>query len=177
MSGVTPEGALPPTPSQTVGPFFSFGLEWADGPLAVPEGTAGAIRISGRLLDGLGHPVPDGIVETWQADPDGSFENRSFRGFGRAPTNDDGEWEIFTVKPGAIGDGQAPHIDVSVFARGMLDRCVTRIYFADNDNSGDPVLETVPQERRDTLLVEPGDDGYRFDVILQGEGETVFFKL
>jgi protocatechuate 3,4-dioxygenase alpha subunit len=124
-----------------------------------------------------GAVVPDALIETWQADADGRFDNPEFRGIGRAPTDDDGDWEIFTVKPGAIGDGQAPHIDVSVFARGMLNRCVTRIYFADSDNTGDPVLETVPADRRHTLLVEPGDGGYRFDVILQGEGETVFFKL
>ena len=99
------------------------------------------------------------------------------RGFGRSDTRDDGRFEIRTVKPGRVDDEQAPHIDVSVFARGMLNRCVTRIYFADEDNTGDPVLATVPEARRHTLIVEPGDDGYRFDVILQGEGETVFFKL
>jgi protocatechuate 3,4-dioxygenase alpha subunit len=165
------------TPSQTVGPYLAIGLPWPDGPEVVPEGTPGRIRLYGKVLDGEGEVVPDALIETWQADANGSFENHEFRGFGRAPTNDDGDWEIFTVKPGAIGDGQAPHIDVNVFARGMLNRCVTRIYFADFDNSGDPVLATVPEARRDTLLVHPGDDGYRFDVILQGEGETVFFKL
>ena len=116
------------------------------------------------------------MIETWQADPDGRF-GTEFRGFGRCPTNDEGEWEIFTLKPGRVGDGQAPHIDVNVFARGMLNRCVTRIYFADEDNRGDPVLETVPGGRRGTLIVEPGDDGYRFDVHVQGERETVFFGL
>ncbi len=116
------------------------------------------------------------MIETWQADPDGQF-GTAFRGFGRSPTDDEGRWEIFTVKPGRIGDGQAPHVDVNVFARGMLNRCVTRIYFADEDNSGDPVLATVPEDRRATIVVEPGTDGYRFDVHVQGELETVFFKV
>jgi len=165
------------TPSQTVGPYLMIGLPWPDGPTVVPEGTPGRIRLYGKVIDGEGEAVPDALIETWQADAGGSFENGDFRGFGRAPTNDDGDWEIFTVKPGAIGDGQAPHIDLNVFARGMLNRCVTRIYFADEDNGGDPVLATVPEARRDTLLVHPSDDGYRFNVILQGEGETVFFKL
>jgi protocatechuate 3,4-dioxygenase alpha subunit len=168
---------LPTTPSQTVGPYLSIGLPWPDGSQVVPEGTPGRIRLFGKIFDGEGEGVPDALIETWQADANGRFDNRDFRGFGRAPTNDDGDWEIFTVIPGAIGDGQAPHIDVSVFARGMLNRCVTRISFADVDNSGDPVLESVPAERRDTLLVHAGEDGYRFDVILQGEGETVFFKV
>lgn len=164
------------TPSQTVGPYLMIGLPWPDGPDVAAEGTAGRIRIYGRVLDGAGEPVPDALIETWQADPDGKF-GTGFRGFGRCPTDDAGEWEIFTLKPGRIGDGQAPHIDVSVFARGMLNRCVTRIYFADEDNGSDPVLESVPAERRSTLLVEPGPDGYRFDVRLQGDGETVFFDL
>jgi protocatechuate 3,4-dioxygenase alpha subunit len=165
------------TPSQTVGPYLSIGLPWPDGPDVVPEGTPGRIRLHGKVFDGEGAVIPDALVETWQADPDGAF-GAGFRGFGRCPTDDDGDWEIFTVKPGALGDGQAKHIDVSVFARGMLNRVVTRIYFADEDNTGDPVLETVPEERRDTLLAHPGSGGeYRFDVYVQGEGETVFFKL
>jgi len=164
------------TPSQTVGPYLSIGLPWPDGPEVVPDGTPGRIRIHGKVYDGAGEPIPDALVETWQADPTGHFGSH-FRGFGRCPTDDAGDWEIFTVKPGPLGDGQAPHIDVSVFARGMLNRCVTRIYFADADNSGDPVLESVPEARRHTLLAEPGADGYRFDVHVQGERETVFFKL
>ena len=164
------------TPSQTVGPYLSIGLPWPDGPSVVPEGTPGRIRLYGRVLDGAGDPVGDALIETWQADPDGRF-GTEFRGFGRSPTDDGGAWEIFTVKPGALGDGQAKHIDVNVFARGMLNRCVTRIYFADEDNAGDPVLSSVPDNRRDTLIARPTDDGYRFDVHVQGEGETVFFKV
>jgi protocatechuate 3,4-dioxygenase alpha subunit len=165
------------TPSQTVGPYLALGLPWSDGPDVVPQGTEGRIRLYGKVYDGEGQVIPDALIETWQADAAGRFGDPGFRGFGRSPTNDDGDWEIFTVKPGRIGDGQAPHIDVNVFARGMLNRCVTRIYFADEDNGGDPVLETVPEERRPTLLATPGEDGYRFDVHLQGERETVFFKL
>jgi protocatechuate 3,4-dioxygenase alpha subunit len=162
------------TPSQTVGPYFAIGLPWEDGATVVPEGTEGAIRISGFVLDGAGDPIPDALVETWQADPDGNFGS-DFRGFGRCATSDGGEWNVLTLKPGRV-EGQAPHIDVSVFARGLLNRVVTRIYFADEDNAGDPVLETVT-ERRETLLAQPVDGGYRFDVILQGEGETVFFSV
>jgi protocatechuate 3,4-dioxygenase, alpha subunit len=164
------------TPSQTVGPYLAIGLPWPDGPDVVPEGTPGRIRISGRLFDGDGEVIPDGMIETWQADPDGEF-GTGFRGFGRSATDDEGAWHIYTVKPGPLGDGQAPHIDVSVFARGMLNRCVTRIYFADSDNAGDPVLESVPEARRHTLVAQDGPDGYRFDVHVQGEGETVFFAL
>jgi protocatechuate 3,4-dioxygenase alpha subunit len=164
------------TPSQTVGPYLAIGLPWPDGPDVVPEGTPGRIRIFGKVLDGEGAPIPDALIETWQADPDGKF-GTEFRGFGRSPTDDDGEYEIFTLKPGPIGDGQARHIDVNVFARGMLDRCVTRIYFEDEDNASDPVLQTVPEDRRATLMAHPTPDGYRFDVHVQGEGETVFFEL
>jgi protocatechuate 3,4-dioxygenase, alpha subunit len=164
------------TPSQTVGPYLGIGLPWPDGPDVVPDGTEGRIRIHGRVIDGAGDPVGDALIETWQADPDGRFDT-DFRGFGRCPTDEEGAWEIFTLKPGRVGDGQGPHVDVNVFARGMLNRCVTRIYFADEDNTGDPVLESVPEERRTTIVVEPDADGYRFDVYLQGERETVFFKV
>jgi protocatechuate 3,4-dioxygenase alpha subunit len=182
------------TPSQTVGPYFAIGLPWDLGPHAVPEGTAGAIRISGTVYDGHGTPVPDHLIETWQADPSGRFADlhdhggpsqlEGFRGFARYGLEDgDGSFEIVTVKPGPVpgpdGAVQAPHIDVSVFARGMLHRCVTRIYFADEDhaNAADPVLARVPPRRRDTLIAQPTEDGYRFDIRLQGPEETVFFDL
>jgi protocatechuate 3,4-dioxygenase alpha subunit len=165
------------TPSQTVGPYLSIGLPWPDGSHVVAEDTPGRIRIHGRLFDGAGEVIPDGMIETWQADANGEFNAPGFRGLGRCPTDAEGAFEIFTVKPGRIGDGQAPHIDVNVFARGMLNRCVTRIYFADEDNEGDPVLDSVPEARRATILATPGEDGYRFDVHLQGESETVFFRV
>jgi protocatechuate 3,4-dioxygenase, alpha subunit len=168
-----------PTPSQTVGPFFAIGLPWDGGPLVVTRETHGAITISGTVYDGAGDPVPDALVETWQADP--FLED--FRGFGRAATDERGNYEIVTLKPGGVpwpeGGEQAPHIDVSVFARGLLHRCVTRIYFADEShaNAADPVMQSVPPERRDTLLAQPTADGYAFDIRLQGENETVFFQV
>ncbi|HLJ03002.1 MAG TPA: protocatechuate 3,4-dioxygenase subunit alpha [Solirubrobacteraceae bacterium] len=172
------------TPSQTVGPFFSIGLPWPGGPYVVPEDSPGATRITGCVYDGAGEPITDSLVETWQADPEGGFGAAEFRGFGRAGREaGDGTFEIVTVKPGQVpgpdGTMQAPHIDVSVFARGMLQRCVTRIYFADEQeaNDRDPVLASVPAERRATLLAVPQPGGYRFDIHLQGPGETVFFRL
>jgi protocatechuate 3,4-dioxygenase, alpha subunit len=177
------------TPSQTVGPFLSLGLTWPEGYLVVPEGTPGAIRITGLIIDGAGQPVTDGIVETWQADADGRFDHpddprgasgSGFAGFGRCATDEDGLFRIVTVKPGAIGDGQAPHIDVSVFARGLLDRVVTRIYFPDEEsaNAADPLLSSLPPERAATLVARPAGDGeLRFDVRLRGEGETVFLAV
>ena len=183
-----------PTPSQTVGPYFAIGLPWDLGPWAAAEGTPGAITISGTVYDGRGDPVPDHLIETWQADPSGRFadvhgyggpaELAGFRGFARCGAEDgDGTFKVVTVRPGPVpgpgGTMQAPHIDVSVFARGMLNRCVTRIYFADEAeaNAADPVLATVPAERRATLLAQPVEGGYRFDIRLQGTDETVFFSV
>jgi len=184
------------TPSQTVGPFLGMGLPWPDGPYVVAEGTPGAITISGRLFDGGGDPVPDGLIETWQADPAGRFDHpddprgapaggTGFRAFGRCPTGEDGSYRIITLRPGALpspdGGTEAPHLDVSVLARGLLDRVVTRIYFADEAaaNAADPVLASVAEDRRATLIAsaEPGGDSYRFDIRLQGDGETVFFDV
>jgi protocatechuate 3,4-dioxygenase alpha subunit len=180
------------TPSQTVGPFFAIGLPWADGPFVVEEGTPGAIWLSGFVLDGAGDPVPDALIETWQADPDGRFNHfddprgaaGDFRGFGRSAADDDGQWRILTLKPGPVpgpdGSTQAPHIDVSIFARGLLNRVVTRIYFADEAeaNAADPVLAALDGEaERATLIAQPVEDGYRHDFRLQGAGETVFFAV
>jgi protocatechuate 3,4-dioxygenase, alpha subunit len=169
------------TPSQTVGPFLSLALPWADGPFVVGENSPGAFWIRGDVRDGDGELVPDALIETWQADPDGRFGG-AFRGFGRCPTGDDGRYEIRTRKPGPVpapgGGSQAPHLDVSVFARGLLNRVVTRIYFADEPaNAADPVLNSVPAERRGTLIATADGDGYRFDIRLQGTDETVFFEL
>jgi protocatechuate 3,4-dioxygenase alpha subunit len=177
-----------------VGPYFAIGLPWERGPLAVPRDTPGAITIAGTVFDGHGEPVPDSLIETWQADAEGLFADLygyggpskipGFRGFGRFGAEEgDGAFEIVTVKPGRVpwpgGGQQAPHIDVSVFARGMLHRCVTRIYFADEPqaNQADPVLQNVPVQRRPTLLAQPAPGGYRFDIRLQGPGETVFFSV
>jgi protocatechuate 3,4-dioxygenase, alpha subunit len=184
------------TPSATVGPYFAMRLPFPAGPYVVPAGTPGAITIVGRMYDGAGDPIPDGLIETWQADPAGRFAHpddprgpipggdTAFRGFGRCPTGRDGSFTIVTLKPGPLpfGDGrtEAPHIDVSVFARGMLDRTVTRIYFPDETaaNDADPVLAAVPRERRATLIATPaGENLLRFDIHVQGAGETVFFDL
>ena len=187
------------TPSATVGPYLAIGLTWPDGPHAVAEGTPGAIWLRGRVFDGNGDLVPDAMVETWQADPDGRFAHPDdprgavtvpgFRGFARSDTVDGGAYAVHTLKPGPVPDGaggwQAPHVDVSVFARGLLDRVVTRIYFADEAeaNAADPVLAALPDdERRATLIAAPSEDGYVLDVHLQdcaaqGMTETVFFAV
>jgi protocatechuate 3,4-dioxygenase, beta subunit len=185
------------TPSQTVGPYFAMRLPWPDGPYVVPEDTPGAITIVGRMYDGAGNVIPDGLVETWQAGPGGRFTHpddprgpaqdsgQSFRGFGRCPTAPDGSYRIVMLKPGPLptpdGSIEAPHLDVSVFARGLLDRVVTRMYFPDEmaANAADPVLCSIgEQARRATLIAVPEPDGeLRFDIWLQGERETVFFDL
>jgi protocatechuate 3,4-dioxygenase, alpha subunit len=185
------------TPSQTVGPYFAIGLPFDVGPFAVPEGTPGAIHITGTIYDGAGVPIPDFLLETWQADSEGRFADMhehggpssvtGFRGFARYGLEDgDGSFDIVTIKPGRVpvpptlgGTMQAPHIDVSVFARGMLHRSVTRIYFADEAeaNAADPVLARVPVERRASLLAEPVAGGYRFEIRFQGPHETVFFAV
>jgi protocatechuate 3,4-dioxygenase alpha subunit len=181
------------TPSQTIGPFLAIVLPWADGPDVVPDGTPGALTIVGRLVDGAGEPVPDALIETWQADPQGRFAHPDdprgpvppgFRGFGRCPTDDDGRFWFRTLKPGPLpaedGAREAPHIDVSVFARGLLNRLVTRMYFPDEQeaNDADPVLRTLDGEQRALLLLRPEPDGsLRFDIRLQGEPETPFFRL
>ena len=184
------------TPSQTVGPFLAIGLPWPDGPFVVPEGTPGAITITGQVLDGAGEPVPDALIETWQADAESGFDHPDdprgavrpatpgFRGFGRSATDVDGRYQIVTVRPGPLpcpdGGTEAPHLDVSVFARGLLDRVVTRIYFADEAaaNAEDVVLRALPDEAaRRTLIATPTDDGYRLDFSLQGDRETVFFAV
>nr|MDT0657350.1 protocatechuate 3,4-dioxygenase subunit alpha [Micromonospora sp. DSM 115978] len=186
---------LPVTPSQTVGPYLHIGLLWADGPYVVPEGTAGAIWIRGTVFDGAGTLVPDALVETWQADQAGHFDHPDdprgaltpsvpgFRGFGRSATDATGRYEILTVKPGPLpapdGTVEAPHLDISVFARGLLHRVVTRLYFPDEPetNATDPVLRSIEPARRSTLLAKEGDDGLLFDIHLRGEHETVFFAV
>jgi protocatechuate 3,4-dioxygenase, alpha subunit len=185
------------TPSQTVGPYFAMRLPWPDGPYVVPEGTPGAITIVGRMYDGAANIIPDGLVETWQAGPDGRFAHpddprgatpggyHGFRGFGRCPTAPDGSYRIVTLKPGPLptpdGGIEAPHLDVSVFARGLLDRVVTRLYFPDEQtaNAVDPVLCSISEPaRRATLIAVPEPEGeLRFDIWLQGERETVFFDV
>ena len=167
------------TPSQTVGPFFAIGLPWPEGPFAAAEEAPDVIQVRGRILDGDGAPVPDALVETWQSTPAGTD---GFRGFTRCPTDGEGRYAIRTLRPGPvpgpIGSTQAPHLTMSVFARGLLDRVVTRVYFGDEEraNAEDPVLSIVG-ERAATLVAAPTTDGYVFDIRLQGPDETVFFSI
>jgi protocatechuate 3,4-dioxygenase, alpha subunit len=187
------------TASQTVGPFFSPALLREDARrnvLTQPETVGERIRIEGRVLDGDGVPVPDAMVEIWQANAHGRYNHPtdqesaaldpSFLGFGRSGTAEDGSYWFETVKPGPVPFDrvrlQAPHICVTVFARGLLNHLVTRLYFEDEPtNAGDPVLQCVPADRRATLLArrEPASTVvvYRFDIILQGADETAFFNL
>jgi len=183
-----------PTPSQTVGPFFNIGLPGDQTELVEPD-SDGAVRIQGVVYDGDGEPVVDALVEVWQAGPSGRYRHpddprddlpvpEGFQGFGRAETDpDDGSYSFVTVKPGPVpgpgGTVQAPHLVVSVLARGLLKRLATRIYFEDETeaNAADPVLSAVEEDRRGTLVARRDGDAYRFDVRLQGDGETVFFDV
>lgn len=193
--------SLGQTPSQTVGPYFAYGLtpqqygypmkEIASGRLA-DDGVEGErIRIEGQVFDGAGAVVPDAMIEIWQADAQGRYahpadprgSNADFRGFGRFGTGTDPQNRFIfeTVKPGLVGDGQAPHINVIVFMRGMLVHAFTRLYFSDevSANAADPALSSVPADRRGTLIAErhdgPTGTVYRFDIRMQGDSETVFF--
>ena len=186
---------LPPTASQTVGPYFGFALLDVFGGELARLDAPGAIRIRGRVLDGAGEPVPDAMLELWQANPAGRYAHpadtradlpldEGFSGFGRCGTDPEGWFEFVTLKPGPVpgpdGRPQAPHIDVSVFARGLLKRLVTRIYFPDEEaaNGADPVLSSIPDaDARETLVAQQEDGFLRFDVRLQGDRETVFFGV
>jgi protocatechuate 3,4-dioxygenase alpha subunit len=191
---------LATTASQTIGPFFHDGLDhpaWGDLTAAGARGQK--IRIEGRVLDGDGLPVGDAMIEIWQANAAGRYDHPedtqakpldpNFRGFGRASTDKDGCYRFMTIRPGSVpGRGnamQAPHINVTIFARGLLRHLVTRIYFADEPaNAADPVLGTIEDPAlRQTLLADIAAEKsdsvsvYRFDIVLQGKGETVFFNL
>jgi protocatechuate 3,4-dioxygenase, alpha subunit len=192
------------TPSQTVGPYFAYGLtpngkyDWKDtfaNNLVTPDASGERIRLEGRVFDGDGQPIGDAMLEIWQADAQGRYVspadgrapvNASFTGFGRVGTDKGGGYAFETIKPGAVpgpnGKAQAPHIVMAVFARGMLRQSYTRIYFAgEAGNAEDPILALVPPERRDTLVatsaVRNGGPVYTFDIHMQGERETVFFEV
>ena len=188
------------TPSQTVGPFFAYGLTpngnyaWNDAftnNLVTPEVSGDRIRIEGFVYDGDGANVPDAMLEIWQADAQGRFSdpqdsrassNASFKGFGRCGTGADG-FSFDTIKPGAVpgldGKPQAPHIVLAIFGRGMTMQSMTRIYFDDEAaNATDGVMALVPEDRRATLIAKKTAPGvYRFDIHLQGDSETVFFDV
>ena len=192
------------TPSQTVGPYFAYGLtsngkyDWNDAfsnNLVTPDTSGVRVRVEGRVFDGDGKPVPDCMLEIWQADAQGRFAdpqdkraqpNSSFRGFGRCGTDGDGGYAFDTIKPGQVADPdgkpQAPHILLAIFARGMLLQNYSRIYFGgDPANADDPVLALVPMDRRATLIAQQancnGNAVYRLDIHLQGDNEMVFFDV
>lgn len=200
-----------PTPSQTVGPFFHFELttdEHCVRCIAGPQAEGERIWITFRVLDGDGAPLNDAMLEIWQADANGIYNHpddprskegreqnaaradsaQKWLGFGRLATSEDGSCELETIKPGTVAGNasqgkaaQAPHLNIAVFARGMLKQLYTRVYFAgDESNAADPVLNLVPESRRATLLARPDPsrpNHWRFDVRLQGGQETVFFDV
>ena len=187
------------TASQTVGPFLKIGLVREGQEYVVPKNTNGALKVQGRVYDGEGKPVPDAMIEIWQANVHGKYNHpedlsdaelvKGFNGFGRSCTDEEGCFFFVTVKPGRVaGLGntlQAPHMAINVFARGMLKQQVTRLYFSDeiHANSEDPVLNSIDDaEVRDTLVAskvhdENGMPCYKFNIHLQGEMETAFFDV
>lgn len=177
---------------QTVGPYLHIGLEWLTTRNIAGPGVKGErVTIEGRLIDGNGVGVNDGLIEIWQANSQGKYAHpedqqkkpveRGFRGFGRIPTDANGGFRFSTVKPGRVpgpgGKAQAPHLVVAIFMRGMLKHLATRIYFPDEpSNAEDPILSLVPKARRATLIAQKkGKNTLQWDVVLQGAGETVFF--
>lgn len=176
------------TPSQTVGPFYALGMDWPEANHLADDATAGErIVISGHIIDGDGQGVPDAVIEIWQADAEGVYhggdDSREFTGFGRCDADPDGRFVFETIKPGRVPDRdeslQAPHVNVIVFARGLLSHLYTRIYFEDETdaNAEDKILGLVPEERRRTLVALSNGDAYVFDIKLQGEGETIFLDV
>ncbi|MGW0143996.1 protocatechuate 3,4-dioxygenase subunit alpha [Streptomyces sp. NPDC003333] len=196
-NGTNATGGLPPTPSHTVGPFYGYALPFPGGEEIAPLGHPDTITVHGYVLDGAGAPVPDAFLEVWGADPqgdvpavDGSMRRDpasgghlgrngvEFTGWGRAGTDADGHWYARTLRPGARGRG-APYLSVCVFARGLLVHLFTRIYLPEDTaaHAADPLLAGLDGERRATLVArDEGRATYRFDIRLQGEGETVFLE-
>lgn len=186
---------LPTTSSQTVGPYLHIGLTWLNtADLVGPGATTPAITVTGAVTDGDGAPVTDAMIEIWQANEHGKYAHPedtsqlpltpNFTGFGRMPTDAEGRYAFTTIKPGRVaaaqGGLQAPHLNVTVFMRGMLIHLCSRIYFHDEAaNAEDPVLQSVPAQRRATLIARPGEHPgvYVWDIVLQGDGETVFFDV
>jgi len=181
------------TPSQTIGPFFGYALPFAGGPDLVSPHLSIAVRLHGTVFDGAGEPVPDALIEIWQANEEGILPTElgtfardgingpvsGFTGFGRCPTSRAGRYGFTTVKPGPV-NGKAPYVLVTIFARGMPQHVFTRVYFPDEVdlNAEDALLSALPEDRRSTLVAtrdKPGE--YRFDIRLQGEDETVFLDF
>ncbi|MGY1496191.1 protocatechuate 3,4-dioxygenase subunit alpha [Streptomyces sp. QTS52] len=190
VSPKSPENLLP-TPSHTVGPFYGYALPFPEGEQVAPKGHPDTITLHGYVLDGEGAPIPDALLEFWQAAPDGSLtgapgslrrdpvtggylgrNGTDFTGFGRVATDADGHYALYTLPPGNAG---LPYLSVCVFARGLLTHLYTRAYLTDG---ADPLLDSLPAERRATLVAAEGERRtYRFDIRLQGEGETVFLEF
>ena len=178
---------LIPTPGQTVGPFFHYGLPFEGGAELVPAGHPDAIRLHGNVLDGAGSPIPDALIEIWQADADGRIvqepgslhrDGWTFTGWGRAATDATGHYSFTTLLPGPTEPGTAPFFAVTVFARGLLDRLFTRAYVpALPSLADDALLASLPSDRRDTLVATADAAGLVFDIHLQGERETVFLTF
>lgn len=175
---------LPPTPGQTVGPFYGYALPYVGDSELVPPHQPGAVRLHGTVRDGNGDPVRDALLEVWQADADGNVfqapgslrrDGHTFTGWGRAATDNTGHYSFTTVRPGASEGGGAPFFALTIFARGLLNRLFTRIYLPGHEAlRTDRLLSRLPVDRRDTLVARPDGDGLLFDVTLQGERETVF---
>ncbi|MBX6389883.1 MAG: protocatechuate 3,4-dioxygenase subunit alpha [Frankia sp.] len=179
-------GLLPPSPAQTIGPYYAMALEYPDGPDVAPAGHPDTIVLHGGVYDGAGVPIPDALLEFWQLAPDGSVpgvpgslrrDGLGFTGFGRVSANGAGRWRLRTLPPGAPAGGGLPHIAVTVFARGLLSNLFTRIYLPADaaEPERDPLLAGLPPEQRATLIaVAESERVFRFDIRLQGPGETVF---
>lgn len=179
---------LAPTPGQTVGPFFGYALPFGGGAELVPVTHPLAIRVHGTVYDGAGAPVPDALVELWQADEDGNVpqvegsldrDGWTFTGFGRTAVGDTGYYSFTTLRPGALDGARAPFFAMTVFARGLLHQLFTRAYLPLDDEAAaaDPLLSTLPDDRRATLVTRPDEHGFVFDIRLQGPGETVFLDF
>lgn len=173
------------TPGQTVGPFFGYALPFERGSELVPPASPGSIRLHGVVTDGDGKPIPDALLEIWQADAEGKVPTSSgalrrdgwtFTGWGRAATDDEGHYVFSTVVPGATSPGAAPFIMMTIFARGLLNRLFTRVYVPGTALADDPLLASLPDDRRSTLIAIPDEGGLHFDVRLQGADETVFLS-
>lgn len=176
---------LTPSPGQTIGPFFGYSLPFTDGEKLVTRNHPMAVRLHGTVRDGKGDPIPDALLEIWQADGEGNVvqepgslhrDGYTFTGWGRTPTDIAGHYSFTTIAPAATEPERAAFIAMTVFARGLLNRLFTRVYLPDDEPAlaADALLTSVPPDRRSTLIATPDSDGYRFDVVLQGENETVF---
>ncbi len=176
---------LTATPGQTIGPFFGYALPYDRGDELVPPQAPGAIRFHGTVRDGDGQPVRDVMLEIWQADADGEIprsggslhrDGWTFTGWGRASTDDDGHYSFSTLEPGPTIPGKASFILVTVFGRGLMNRLFTRAYVPGPAVADDPLLNSLPADRRRTLIAARDGDGLRFDICLQGPDETVFLR-